>query len=320
MTNNKVDQDDFIASMESISGDAKAMQSAVEKVAALAFWRGKVDPEPLKGGASNINLTVVDQGKKYAVRVSDDNEATGVDRVNEVRAIEAAGNAGVGPKILHHEPGIIVTEFIEGRSLKPIDLDDECMLDRVAQALRHAHYDIPKHLTGVDFCLWPPHHCRWYLKDSVAGSDDLPTERFGRVPELLALTDDLETVIGAVNIVFGHNDMMPQNVMDTGDRIVFVDWEYAGFGADLFDLGGLMMNANIGDDLMRTFLSSYYDSPADDTLWRRFTAMMIMAAIREGAWSMLMETQSMNIDFDFGAYSTMCLRRVDRLVSRYRVV
>lgn len=43
-----------------------------EKAASLACWRGKVEPQPLGGGITNTNFTVVDGGGKYVVRIGDD--------------------------------------------------------------------------------------------------------------------------------------------------------------------------------------------------------------------------------------------------------
>lgn len=314
MSDDRINQDKFIAGMAGVTGNEASLKAAIDKVTALSFWSEPVTPEPLTGGASNINLQVTDQGRKYAVRVSEDDVTTGVFRANEVRALTAAGRAGVGPTVHYHEPGVIVADFIEGRALKPDDLKDERRLRHIANTLRQAHYEIPRHLMGPDFCLWPPHHCRWYLKASTVDSDRRAPERFGRVDQLLALTDHLEKLVGAVNVVFGHNDMMPQNVMETADGILLVDWEYAGFGPDLFDLGGLMMNTEAEEDLMRLLLSEYYGQPVDERLWCRFLAMMVLAAIRECAWSMLMETRQLDIDFDYAGYSTMCLQRIDRLM------
>lgn len=320
MSNEAIDQDDFISGMESTLADPAAMQAGAKRIAALPFWSGPVEPEPLPGGASNMNFVVVDRGRKYMVRLGEDNLLTGANRTNEAHAIEAAGKAGVGPKLFFAGDGAIVVEFINGRALKPADLREAAMMERVTATLRRAHNEIPHYLDCKDFVLWPYHHCRWYLRQAENGKKPLPNARTREILRLRGLIAELAEVIGAVNIVFGHNDMMPQNVMDTGDRIVFVDWEYSGFSPDLFDLGNLMMNAEPTDDQVRMFLHHYYGAPADSTLLKRVSAMMIIAAIREGAWSMLMETHDQVIDFDYGAYSRMCLERIAKLEQRYRGV
>ena len=58
----------------------------------------------------------------------------------------------------------------------------------------------------------------------------------------------LEAAIGPIEIVFGHNDLLPANLIDDGNRLWLVDWEYAGFNSPLFDLGGLASNAGMTAD------------------------------------------------------------------------
>ena len=52
------------------------------------------------------------------------------------------------------------------------------------------------------------------------------------LPGLAAANEELERALGPVNVVFGHNDLNPQNIMDDGERLWFVDWEFAGFVVD----------------------------------------------------------------------------------------
>ena len=65
------------------------------------------------------------------------------------------------------------------------------------------------------------------------------------LPALAAANEALERAIGPATVVFGHNDLNPQNIMDDGERLWFVDWEFGGFVVDLFDLGVLAMNIEI---------------------------------------------------------------------------
>ena len=44
-------------------------------------------------------------------------------------------------------------------------------------------------------------------------------------------------------IVFGHNDLLPANFLDDGERLWLIDFEYAGFNTAMFDLAGLASNA-----------------------------------------------------------------------------
>ncbi len=64
----------------------------------------------------------------------------------------------------------------------------------------------------------------------------------GEVPRYLAINAELEAALGAVRMVFGHNDLLPANFMDDGERLWLIDWDYAGLNTPLFDLANLASN------------------------------------------------------------------------------
>ena len=97
-------------------------EDAAARVAALPIWRGRVTPEPLAGGITNQNFKVEDAGRRYVVRVGDDILVHGVVRATEVAASRAAHLAGLSPGVVHAEPGILVLDFIEGRTFMPEDV------------------------------------------------------------------------------------------------------------------------------------------------------------------------------------------------------
>ena len=65
---------------------------------------------------------------------------------------------------------------------------------------------------------------------------------------LLALAEELEQAQVALPIVFGHNDLLPANFLDDGNRLWLIDFEYAGFSTAMFDLAGAASNAGMSAD------------------------------------------------------------------------
>ena len=55
--------------------------------------------------------------------------------------------------------------------------------------------------------------------------------------------------VGPVTIVFGHNDLLAANLIDDGQRLWLIDWDYAGFNSPLFDLANLASNNELSPDL-----------------------------------------------------------------------
>jgi thiamine kinase-like enzyme len=280
--------------------------SASARVAALAIWFGRVDPVPLAGGITNQNFTVEDRGRRYVVRVGNDIPVHGVVRANELAASRAAHLAGLSPCVVHAEPGILVLDFIEGRTFTPEDVRNPANLERLVGMVRRCHRDIPQHLRGPATMFWVFHVVRDYAHTLREGN----SRRAALLPDLLARAARLESAVGPIEVVFGHNDLLAANFIDDGHRLWLVDWEYAGFNSPLFDLGGLASNSELSPEQAERALSLYFDKPVDDQLRRRASAMTAASLLRETMWSMVSEIHS-TVDFDYAAYTAENLRRFE---------
>jgi len=272
--------------------------SAVEIVRNLGIWSGPVQPEPLDGGITNVNFVVRDGPRKTVVRVGRDIPVHHILRSNEIAASRAAHAAGISPEVLHHAPGVMVIAFVEGRTLTAEDMRKPEVLERAVRLVAQAHREMPRHLRGPTQAFWVFH----VIRDYAARLQAEASPHAGLMPELLAAAERLEAAVGPVEMVFGHNDLLPANFIDDGARLWLIDWDYAGWGSPLFDLGGLAANNGLGAGAQRRMLELYFDRPCDDALQHRFAAMKCAAALRETLWSMVSERHS-GLDFDFAAYS-----------------
>ncbi len=276
------------------------------RAAGLACWSGPVEPEPLKGGITNINFRVVDAGRAYFVRVGEDIPVHGVLRFNEIAASRAAEAAGVSPAVIYTEPGVIVTRFIDGRTYGAEDVREPANLERIVPLVRKCHHDIPHHLRGPILTFWVFHVVRDYAQTLRAGQSRCVPD----LPDLLARAEKLEAAVGAINLVFGHNDLLAANFIDDGERVWLVDWDYAGFNSPLFDLGGLASNNELSEEQETWLLEAYFARPADDDLLRRYRAMKCASLLREAMWSMVSEIHS-SLDVDYIAYTKENLARFE---------
>jgi thiamine kinase-like enzyme len=285
---------------------------AAAKVAALSIWRGRVQPVPLAGGITNQNFSVDDGGARYVVRVGSDILVHGVVRANEVAASRAAHAAGLSPRVVHAEPGILVLDFIEGRTFAPDDIRDPANLERLVDMVRRCHHDIPKYLRGPAAMFWVFHVVRDYGHTLEEGK----SRHRAMLPDLLARAERLEAAIGPIEVVFGHNDLLAANFIDDGKRLWLVDWEYGGFNSPLFDLGGLASNSEFTASQAERALALYFGRPVDDALRRRAAAMTAASLLRETMWSMVSEIHS-TVDFDYTAYTAENLRRFEAAYAAY---
>ncbi len=287
-------------------------QSALERVTRLDIWRGPVSPEPLGGGITNVNFTVEDHGNRYVVRVGNDIPVHQVMRFNEHAASRAAAAAGLSPAVVHTEPGILVLEFIRGKTLSPGDIRDAAMLARVLELVRCCHDHMPGYVRGPVLMFWVFHVLRDYAHSIEAAA----SPHAARVPQLMATATRLERHVGAIDVVFGHNDLLAANFIDDGQRLWLIDWDYAGFGSPLFDLANLASNNDLSPPQEDELLTAYFGAPPDDDMWRRYGAMKCASLLRETMWSMVSEIHS-SIDFDFAAYTADNLARFDQALASF---
>jgi thiamine kinase-like enzyme len=277
------------------------------RAAGLACWSGPVSPEPLVGGITNKNYLVKDGGGRFVVRVGDDIPVHQVMRFNELAASRAAAAAGLSPDVIHHEPGAIVFRFIEGKTLTAEEVRAPAMLARVLPLIRRCHREIPHHLRGPVLIFWVFHILRDYaatLKEG--GSRWLP-----ELQRLMQAAERLQGLVGPIEVVFGHNDLLPANLIDDGTRLWLIDWDYAGFNSPLFDLGNLCSNNDVAPADEDWLLEAYFERTLDDALRRRYRAMKCASLLREAVWGMVSEIHS-SLDFDYVAYARDYVARFER--------
>ena len=287
-------------------------QDAIEAVCALPIWSGPIDPKPLTGSVTNADFLVTDGANRRVVRIGADLPVHQVMRFNELAASKAAHAAGVSPAVLYHAPGVLVIDCIEGRTLTPEDIRDPTMLDGVVRLVAQAHRVMPRHLRGPTLAFWAFHVIRDYAARLVAEA----SPHAGRMPDLLSAAERLEAAVGPVEMVFGHNDLLASKLIDDGARLWLVEWDYAGWGSPLFDLGTLAANCAMTEQAETRMLELYHDRPCDDALRHCYTAMKCAAILRETLWSMVSETHAAT-GFDFAALSATTLQGFEAAFSDF---
>lgn len=284
-----------------------------DRAARLGCWSGPVEPEALAGGITNTNFLVVDRGERFVVRIGDDIPVHGVMRFNELAAARAAFAAGLSPAIVHHEPGALVMRHVDGRTLTEADVRAPGMLARIVPLVRRCHDEMPRHVRGPILMFWVFHVVRDYVATlREAGSRLAPD-----LPDLLALNDELEAAVGPIRPVFGHNDLLPGNLIDDGTRLWLIDWDYAGFNSCLFDLGGLASNNGLAPEQEDWLLATYFRRVPDAGLVRAYHAMKCASLLRETLWSGVSEIRSA-LDFDYVAYTASNRERLDAALEVFR--
>lgn len=264
----------------------------------LNCWSGPVTLMRLDGGISNDNFLVDDSGKKYVVRINGDVPEHGVLRINDYNCNRAAAAVGVAPAVFHHEDRALVVDYVESKTLSEEDVRDDTMLGRILDLIKRTHVDAFRHARGPICAFWPFRVCR----DYAFFLEDHNSRMIPELAQIRQRNEELETAVGPVDLVLGHNDLLAANLLDAGDRLWLIDWEHSGFTSPLFDLANLASNNDLSPAQQEWLLETYFDKPVTDELRYRFHAMSAASLLREAMWSMVSELQS-SIDFDYVSYS-----------------
>lgn len=288
------------------------MCEAMAKVRALPIWQGEIEVEPLRGGLSNESFKVRNGAKAYVVRFGRDFPFHHVSRDREAMTAEAAASAGLAPKLVYAGEGVQVLDYIDGKTLGADDVAHD--IPRIADLIRRYHRIMPENVSGPAFMFWPFHVIRDYARTLRAGDSRM----VGELEGYLALAAELEQVQKPLPIVFGHNDLLPGNLIDDGDRLWLIDFEYGGFSTAMFDLAGLASNAGFDEEQSALLLALYFGRQPEDALVRSHAAMQCASLLREAMWSMVSELHLDVPGADYVAYTEDNLARLDAALNNYR--
>jgi thiamine kinase-like enzyme len=269
------------------------LAAAVERV-----WPdGSSQWEVLGGGITNHNVKVTRPEGVYVLRVAGrDTDLLGIDRTVELAATRAADELGIGPEVVDFvEPeGWLVTRFIDGAIPPPERLREPAQLARVAGALRAFHHG-------------PPIPGRFQALEVVEAYRDTALARGGRLPDEFAEAHALARRIADRRADQPprpcHNDLLNANFIDDGERLVIVDWEYAGMGDPFFDLANFSINHEL--------LLAGYAGDASPAGLATLDLMRFMSDFREAMWGVVQGVVS-ELDFDFHAYAAEHFERMER--------
>jgi len=286
-------------------------EGAIKRAAELVCFENPQDIKLLGGGITNVNLVVRDGERQFVVRLGNDIEEHGVMRWNELAISQAAAAAGFSPAVVHFEPGVLVLAFLNAATYQEADVRNAQNLPRIIELIKNAHQHLGNQLTNPVLAFWPFQVNRTYISRLQAQG----SSHKSKLPEMLKQMSILETAVGQVDMVIGHNDLLAANILDDGERLWLIDWEYAGYNSPLFDLAGLASNNGLSEAQEQAMLMQYFGSQSEQR-WRSYQAMKCASLMRETLWSMTSEIYS-DLDFDYAAYTVENIDRLNAALSEF---
>jgi thiamine kinase-like enzyme len=285
------------------------MISDEDKIHGLPCWNGAIEISALNGGLSNTNYLVSDANGKHVVRFGVDYPFHHVSRERELMTARAARAAGFAPEVEYAETGVMVTQFLNAQTFTAMDVKVNAA--RIGKLMRQFHQTMPAFVSGPGFMFWPFHVIRDYVRT-------LQTHQTPNLNHYLLQADAFEQVQQPLPIVFGHNDLLPANFLDDGEKLWLIDFEYAGFGTAMFDLAGASSNGLMHPDEKALLLEAYFGQAPDAKLKKSFAAMECASLLRETLWAMVSGLFLAAPGVDYDAYTIENLQRYQDSLEAYQ--
>jgi thiamine kinase-like enzyme len=258
----------------------------------------------LKGLTNRVYLVETPAGR-FCLRIPGSGTAAIIDRRAEEHCARMAAAAGVAPAVVYFDDvGAMVTPFVAGKSLSAQAFRcDPTAISRAAAALRHLHDRSGPFATEFR-AFSVVEHYRYLL--GRRGSDILPS---------LAQTMDeasyLRMALAARPAALKpcHCDPTGANLLDTGEKVWLIDWEYAGMNDPFWDLAYLSLQSDFTAAMDGRLLSDYLGRPALPAEAARLTAQKAACELLSAAWALVQDSAG-NRAADFRSYAAGTLQRL----------
>ncbi|NUP66643.1 MAG: phosphotransferase [Nonomuraea sp.] len=253
--------------------------------------------EELPGGLTNRNYKVTTPSGAYVVRVAaSDGALLAIDKDAEHTDSIAAAKAGVGAPVHAYLPdaGVIVIGFLPGRTFTEADLLEPANLERVAAICRRLHAG-PRFVRDFDMFEIQ----RGYLEIVQARNFRLPAKYLDFMPVVAEIRKCL--AVRAEPTVPCHNDLLPGNIVDGGDRLHLIDYEYAGNNDPCFELGNIWSESHLPPGHLDELVTAYYGRRLRHKI-ARARLLGLMSKYGWTLWASIQDAVNESIDFDFWSW------------------
>jgi thiamine kinase-like enzyme len=284
------------------------LNAILDTVPGLAARPGPRVIERVHGGLTNVNVKVTLPGQVAIARIStDDSLLLSIDRDAEHANSLSAARTGVAPPVLGRAPaaGVLVVQWVEGRTLAAADIRDDANLPRIAEACRRLH-DGPRFVG--DFDMFEVQ--RRYLRIVLDHGFRVPAGYLDLIPAFESMQRALE--VRAEPTVPCHNDLLAENFIDDGTRLWLVDFEYSGNNDACFELGNIASESEMPVEQLAELVRLYYGEPDPAKLAR---ARLLGLAAKYGwtLWAAIQHGAS-TVDFDFWSWG---MAKYERAIAEF---
>jgi len=288
------------------------MSELNEAMARIPLLRD-VDPATVTrlAGLTNINYLVERGNDRLVVRLPGAGTSEYINRVAEEVAARSAAAADVNAEVVFFDKadGLMVTRFVDGA----VTMNAERFRDLGAVA-RAGKVFRKLHTTAAPFAI------DFQLFSVIDEYKRLLADKGAQLPDGFEAAevqaDETRRALAAAPraLVPSHCDPLCENFLDTGERMVLIDYEYSGNNDPMWDLGDLSVEGLFGPEQDAALLRSYFDGDPPAHEVGRMVAYKAMCDLLWALWGVIQHANANPVD-DFWAYAMGRFQRFQTLVA-----
>ena len=264
------------------------------------------------GGLTNLVYRIDTGADRYVLRIPGKGTEEYIDRVVEAHNAQVAARAGVSAEVIHadSDSGIMLSRHIDGIvTMTPQEFARrDGAAARAGRAFKKMH-DWPE---AFEF--------RFELFAMIDDYLKILDQRKAELPAGYAdVVDAAQPVREALNrnpaaLAPCHCDPLCENLLDSGERMWIVDWEYSGMNDPLWDLGDLSVEAAFTPQQDIELIQAYYAGEPSEADFGRMIIYKAMCDLLWTLWGLIQHSDGNTVE-DFWAYSTERFERCKALMS-----
>jgi thiamine kinase-like enzyme len=263
------------------------------------------------GGLTNRNYRIDCPAGRFVLRLAGEGTSEYIDRAVEEHNARVAARAGVNAEVLFFDTsdGTMLCRYIDDSvTMNAERFNDHDAVARAARAFRQLHQ------CGLGF------ESRFELFEQIDNYLDMVRKLSAALPDgydaVHKQAQAVRTALSSHELPLApcHCDPLAENFLDTGERMVIIDFEYSGNNDPMWDLGDLSVEAEFDHEQDRILMSAYFEGapPAFD-----LGRMVLYKAMCDLLWTLwgVVQHANNNPAEDFWAYAVNRLGRCKRLMS-----
>ncbi len=263
------------------------------------------------GGLTNRNYRIECPAGRFVLRLAGEGTAEYIDRAVEEHNARVAADAGVNAEILFFDisDGTMLCRYIDDSvTMDAQKFKRQATVARAARAFRQLHQCGRAFKSHFELFEQVDNYLSVVKKLSASIPDGYEVVQKQAEAVRVALSAH------ALPVAPCHCDPLAENFLDTGKRMVIIDFEYSGNNDPMWDLGDLSVEAEFDHEQDRIFMNTYFDGepPAFD-----LGRMVLYKAMCDLLWTLwgVVQHANENPAEDFWAYAVNRLDRCRRLMA-----